>query len=182
VEGDAIDVLIASCPSFERPGATEGSTNDDETLGDLAHRVVGLVADGHRRDLEAVLVATEALLERDDAATRQIVVTGFLEDIQNIVSHDDVSASSEDLRPLLGPRTRTAWRELDDLWASVHAELPRAASRSPMDLEAYATITDTGLRRLVQRTFRRMDDSMVGVADVLRFEVKHHIHVHAPRR
>ena len=165
--------LIGSCESFEIAEPQDEGSSAFTSVGELAHHVVGLAGRGGA-GVAPVFAEAEALLVERDPSAAQLVIVGFLEDVQNIASHGDVTATSATFEPLLGEESRKAWGFLNALWAKVAADLIASGAKRVMDIRMYETIQNEGLRLVVQRTFRLMDDGlMVGTADVLRYEVDH---------
>ena len=81
-------------------------------LGHLAGRVIGLADSEDEVDLQPLFQEIEIRLATGDSATRDLLISGFLEALQNI----DGSQSRRWER-LLGPSTLIAWVGLNDLWA-----------------------------------------------------------------
>ena len=171
-DGDAILRLVAACESFDVPVVGDESISDYTLIGELAHHVVGIAGGpGGQGRIAPVLAEADALLISGDPQEIELVTIGLLEDVQNIASHVDVAATPAIFEPWLSDASREAWDTLDNLWAAVEADV-RARSRARvMDLRTYESVQNEGLRRTVQRTFRRMGAGvMVGIADVLCFE------------
>ncbi|MEV0128559.1 hypothetical protein AB0H83_08830 [Dactylosporangium sp. NPDC050688] len=129
---------------------------------DVARRSSGRVA--------ATLTVVEELLGEGGDAAR--AATGFLEDLQNAVSHgaEDLLTTAE-LLPLRGPRTVDAWDSLDRFWADVVAW----GDENGVELESSASLRDIshpGLRASLWLSYRSLPDGRrVGLADVVRYEM-----------
>jgi hypothetical protein len=97
-------------------GEPAGFYND---VSVIAHHVVGLLGKGEVHEVRAVFAAVEQMLSnRLSDAAQDVLVVGFLEDVQNVTSHSDSPTGSSAFVPLLGPATRAAWSKLHDSWGS----------------------------------------------------------------
>ena len=84
-------------------------------LGHLARRVIELDQTESPPDWSTLFDDVERRLSVADAAGREILVTGFLEGLQNNSLNGGLDPARWE--PLLGRTTRTAWSALNDLWA-----------------------------------------------------------------
>jgi hypothetical protein len=83
-------------------------------LGELAGRIIELDQLDPRPDWMPLFVDVESRLGAADPITRELLIVGFLEDLQNITMN-----TGHDLArwgPLLGPLTREAWTALVGVW------------------------------------------------------------------
>lgn len=175
--GEALDRLVEVCPSFL--GATdlytymawseeEGTPDPFVRVAVFAQHVVRL-AEAHDTDgLAGVFGAVEQLIEEGDEETVELVRLGFIESLQNICSHEDVSVGGAQMLTLLGPAATEIWIELEALWAaaaqSLH-EVPR-----PSEAE-YLRVDDPNLKLYLRIGRRRLPDgSLAGATDVVRYE------------
>lgn len=92
-------------------------------LGDLATTVSALDAEAPQ-DWSRLFAEVERQIVRDPGS-RELLVTGFLEALQNV----QLNAGHDLARwePLLGPQTLAAWHDVIDLWANGPAayDIPR---------------------------------------------------------
>lgn len=117
---DAVARLIRVCPGFkdrweahvvqwERQPA--GYYND---LGALAHWVVDRMAVSDLACLPELFREFEAILDGANEDTRDLLVVGFLEDLQNIAANREIEPDL--VLPFLGPLSRAGWFELIASW------------------------------------------------------------------
>jgi hypothetical protein len=82
----------------------------------LVSHLAHLAEDG-RFDLVApVLSVAEEALATGDKFTRDLMVAGFLEDLQNALLRTEGRVRLVDVRALLGPKSQAAWDELMQFW------------------------------------------------------------------
>ncbi len=117
---EAVRRLVAACPSFDKAwqahlawwkGEPAGEYND---LGALAEWVVDQMAEGHLGCFDTLFNEVELLLTGANAELRNLLVIGFLEDIQNIAANRETDPDI--VLPFLGPETRKGWFELINMW------------------------------------------------------------------
>ncbi|MGH7079812.1 MAG: DUF7674 family protein [Acetobacteraceae bacterium] len=113
-------IALEKCPAFAPEwekhrdfwvGEEAGIFND---IGAFAHFVVDAY---ERRDIQSVDAAFEVIeyfLDAGDEEVRAAASIGFLEDVQNIASHQ-VFGSSVFLK-WLGPKSKLAWTEIEEMW------------------------------------------------------------------
>jgi hypothetical protein len=116
----AVARLVGICPAFNEAwrqhrarwaGKPAGEYND---LGALAHWVVDETAAGRFECFPAIFDELEVLLALADADLRDLLVVGFLEDVQNIATNRHVDPDL--VLPFLGRETRMGWFELIRMW------------------------------------------------------------------
>ncbi len=115
-----VPLLLAACPSV-LPAWEEhlawwhpdvpGPFNN---VSVFAHHVVESYAAGRTSELPAFFSAVEHLLSDAEPATRELIVIGLLEDIQNVASHQ--SFGYDVFLPMLGPAAREQWAALEATW------------------------------------------------------------------
>jgi hypothetical protein len=139
-----------------------------EVMGDVAQQVA---ANPEAPWLVNIFAEAERVVGEADQAGAEMVLLGLLENLQNIASHHDTPAQPEQLEAMLGAACSAAWQRLNATWASVAKELPGPTAVS---LQQYESVSNQTLKQTLQLTLRRMpDDRLVGLADVLRYEVRH---------
>lgn len=82
--------------------------------GDLARELVRLARSSANSDFRELFRVIEQLLA-GPPATRNLIIVGMLEAIQNVSLNNDLPLERWDL--FLEPRTREAWQALIDMWA-----------------------------------------------------------------
>ena len=115
---DVRPTLIRACPELLKP--FEQSDADDHA--DLPYLQMGAIARYlgerlRRREtgcFASLFEAVEGCIIRGDEVTRNLVIVGLLEDLQNsgVTGVTDLSR----WRPYLGPTTTRAWDALERLW------------------------------------------------------------------
>lgn len=114
--------LVAEFPGF-RPrwekhlefwkGKPAGSYND---ITEFVYFVVrDLYPSGKTEETKHVFELMEYCLKNGDKSLRELVVIGFLEDLQNLASRQ--AFGKEAFLPFLGPKSREAWDEIERFWA-----------------------------------------------------------------
>jgi hypothetical protein len=121
-EADIMPRLVADFPGF-RPrweqhlkfweGEPAGNYND---ITQFVYFVVrDLHPSGKTEEVQHAFDLMEHWLTNGNKGVQELVVIGFLEDLQNLASRQ---ASGKDVFiPFLGPKSREAWDELDRFWA-----------------------------------------------------------------
>lgn len=148
-------------------GIKPGSVDATDDL-DVCRQVAFLTA---RRDHGAtteVLAIVEELL--GDETDYEFVVT-VLGNLQNLVSHGlDTFRPTDEIRPLLGPRTAICWDTLTDFWSAV-ADW-RVSTGVPMESSAALhSIQNEQLRMLLWTANRTLSTGdKLGIADAVRYE------------
>jgi hypothetical protein len=121
-EADVVDRLLAMCPGFidSKPFRNYVETDGDMelhyvVLGYFAEWVVQKVSSRNLECLDALFREVEALLKTASEDARQLIVIGFIEDLQDYcVLYPDASDRLDPdlILPLLGPKARSAWFHL----------------------------------------------------------------------
>jgi hypothetical protein len=175
----AFDLLVEGCPSYF--GATDldryVAAFEDEATPDLfirmsafAHFVVDLVARNEQGELRAVFSTLERLLEDGDPETIELVELGFIETVQNIVSHEDVIVGADRVTPLLGPAATKVWNDHDELWRDAGRWRHDGLRVEQAD---YDSIIDPNLRRYFQAHKRRMEDgALISASDIVFYQTE----------
>lgn len=83
-------------------------------LGDLAGRIIELDQLDPRPDWMPLFADVERRLGAADPTTRELLIVGFLEDLQNLAMNNGHDLARWE--PLLGPLTREAWTALVEVW------------------------------------------------------------------
>ena len=164
-----VERLLASEPSYDAVDAAALSElGPYAVLGEFAHHVVDQVASGRTADVAATFAIVEDVLATGSGHEVSVVRNGFLETLQNIVSHRDVPLTGSDFLSLLGPRSAVEWHELNETWLLAAAARPDGGAVS---LDDYLNVADPDLRRHLQANRRELTDGrLIGVSDVLAYE------------
>ena len=83
-------------------------------VGQLASRLVNAATTGELGDVAELFGAVEAILKDSPADIRDLVLVGFLEDLQNVSLNRGLSLESWE--QWLPPRTLEGWRVVKGLW------------------------------------------------------------------
>lgn len=81
-------------------------------LGHLAHRLIAVADSQPDVDFAPLFAELESRLSTGDERSRDILITGFLEGLQNL----DADRAQRWFR-FPGPSAAAAWQALNDLWA-----------------------------------------------------------------
>ena len=146
--------LIAACPDVEPHWLTERLTDDDDLpyiqASALARAVVAGRTAGDLEGLPFLFDEAERILADGDPDERELIVAGFLEDLQGAIGW--AGADAHPFYVLLGPRCRAAWDELIILWQSIR-EKKSSGELPPGPFDAGTpVIDDPELRRIFQGT------------------------------
>jgi hypothetical protein len=120
VIGDASEAIIAASPDFrgawERFKASDRFGPDEpyNHLGELAQHLVDAMKLGKVDGFAPVFAEVENQLVKASPEARDLIIVGFLEDLQNISENQGVPKTA--WTPWLGPKTAEAWKVLDDMW------------------------------------------------------------------
>jgi hypothetical protein len=121
VVGAASEAIIASAPDFRETWNRFKSSDayqPDEPynhLGQLAHHLVAQLQASKVDGFAPVFVEVENQLAAASPEVRDLVIVGFLEDLQNISLNREVPLTA--WTPWLGTKTAEAWTVLDDMWS-----------------------------------------------------------------
>lgn len=132
-----------------------------------------VVMDVLRRRSERVartLAVVEDLLAEDGTASR--IAVDCIENMQNVASHgaEDLYVV-EDLLPLRGPRTVTAWQAVDQFWDAAVAWCDENGVELTSS-ESLRAIRHPSLRAIMWPACRSLPDGrQMGHSDVLRYEL-----------
>jgi hypothetical protein len=108
--------IIRAYPSLEARVESLAGDHASEMmiLAELASHVVDLFQTGHGDEVPPAFDLTEHLIQFGQEADRDAAILGFLEAIQNVASHRSLGASV--FEQYLGPESRLAWAQLDEVW------------------------------------------------------------------
>jgi hypothetical protein len=174
IEGDEVmNRLGRSCPSWaaHHPVAAAAPLDgprDYEPVAAFVHHLVDLGEQGRTDEFPAVFDAIEEILTDGDGDAVSLARTGFVEDLQNVVSHRDVALDADSFSSYLGPRTADVWAELDAAWTAA-ADAPDAGEHRPA-AEEFLALAPTERRRIQSMTRELPDGTLAAPSDVLRYE------------
>jgi len=114
MDRDVASELAGSVPELAADWAANAEDLDLSTvaLGHLARRLIALSDAKPTVDIGPLFAEVEVRLSSGDAITRDILITGFLEALQNVDA-----GRADRWRAVLGPSTAAAWNALNRLWA-----------------------------------------------------------------
>jgi hypothetical protein len=114
------EAIIAASPDFgeawERFKASEmyGPGEPYNHLGELARHLVTSFKAGKVDGFQPVFGEVERQLAIPSPGVRDLIIVGFLEDLQNLSLNGNVAPSA--WKPWLGKKTSEAWKVLEDFW------------------------------------------------------------------
>ncbi len=121
IEADVMPRLVAEFPGFRPRWEKHLESWEGEPAGnynDITQFVYFVVRDLYPREkIEEVQHAFDLMeywLKNGNESVRELVVIGFLEDLQNLASRQ--AFAKEAFIPFLGPKSREAWDELERFW------------------------------------------------------------------
>jgi hypothetical protein len=148
--------LLACYPAltndWERERRDRGDTRPNDPLdyiqaAALAQVVTDAFRAGNRECLPALFNCLEDLLSTRPMADRDLLVVGFLEDLQGVIGWAKL-----DPRPfydLLGPKSRSAWDNLVTSWENLKSSDSSAEVRDAID-----GVNDSALRKHLRGIYR----------------------------
>jgi hypothetical protein len=153
---EVVTRLVASRPRLEVRFQRQRFDDDEELpyvqVAALARAVVESFGEGDTEEFGSLFEVVEQILEDGTEYERELVVVGFLEDVQGALGWAGLGLTAFD--PWLGPSATTAWNDLIRLWDRIRAK--KAAGElppGPFD-HGVPEINDPGLRTIFQSIHR----------------------------
>ena len=97
------------------PSPTAEETGPYAILGELAQRMVARMQTNETAKFDNVFDTVEKILSAASPETRELIIVGFLEDLQNISLNAALGLAAWTL--WLGTSTREAWDTLEAAWS-----------------------------------------------------------------
>lgn len=119
-KGDIVPLMLKACPSVKDAwqehlkfweGKKAGDYND---IAVFAHHIVECYVQNKTKEIDDAFETIEQLIKDGSEEIRSIVVVGFIEDLQNIASHDDFGYKV--FEPYLRPASRQGWNDIIEQW------------------------------------------------------------------
>jgi hypothetical protein len=132
--GGASEAIIAASPDFREPwrrfkeSDRFGPDEPYNHLGELANHLVDAMKAGKVDGFAPVFAEVERQLKIASPEVRDLIIVGFLEDLQNISLNRELPMTA--WTPWLGEKTAEAWKVLDDMWQG---------RLSPADFNSYVS-------------------------------------------
>jgi hypothetical protein len=121
IEADVMPRLVAEFPDFRPRWEKHLEFWEGEPAGnynDITQFVYFVVRDvypsGKTEEVQQAFDLMEYWLKNGNESVRELIVIGFLEDLQNLASRQGFG--KEAFVPFLGPKSREAWDELERFW------------------------------------------------------------------
>jgi hypothetical protein len=144
-------------------------TSDSRLMEELGSHVVNLLEEGRSNEVRPAFDLAERFIATGTEAERHAAMVGFLETVQNVASHRQCAAAV--FEEFLGPWSRKAWAELNQIWqgktslAEVIASETGAKLRPPWwqfwkrrksmsTREMLEKVEDPELRKLIEQMTR----------------------------
>jgi hypothetical protein len=138
-------------------------------MAELGSHVVDLFEKACTNDVRPAFNLVEHFIATGTEAERHAAMIGFLETVQNVASHRQCGAAA--FEEFLGPWSRKAWAELNQIWqgktslAEVVASEKGARTRTPLwqfwkrrkrmsAREMLETVENPDLRKLIEQITR----------------------------
>lgn len=116
---NVVERLMGAYPRYSIEWETIKARTDFDSalpysqLGELAVFLVDRIKDDDLEGIDVLFEEFESLV--DERATRNLLIVGFLEDLQNVSLNRGVPIDR--WTQWLGPKTSTAWKAVQDLWS-----------------------------------------------------------------
>ena len=126
-KAEVMPLLLGACPGFEQMwrehlewwgSAERGIFND---TSEFARYLVECYARGSMDEFSDAFLTIETLIHQGDDEARGAAVVGVLESLQVRATH--TTFGPDVFLRFLGPLSREAWQEIDDLWAAAGGSL-----------------------------------------------------------
>jgi hypothetical protein len=152
------------CPSF-RPTWEEFLDDWEEeannlpvtiAMGYFAGHLVHLLERSQTSTFPQIFLTVEQYLTESDHHVQTVIVTGLLEDLQNLNLYS--TAEPKEIEPYLGAEARRACDDLYRFWDEVRTAQEANLLKTQPDLSRQVdleSIQDPGLRRNLKRLFRK---------------------------
>jgi hypothetical protein len=120
-----IPIILERCPAFAPAWEKYRESWGDEEMGiyiDIAEFARFVVDSYERQDTKLIATAftvIEEFLVGGDEEVQAAASIGFLEDVRNIASWR--SFGSAPFLQWLGPQSKTAWAEIEEVWRGKHS-------------------------------------------------------------
>ena len=112
----ALERMIAAGAALGwSPSPTAAETGPYATLGELAQHMVASMQADKTEQFDCVFDTVEMILGKASPETRDLIIVGFLEDLQNISLNGALGLNG--WTSWLGTNTREAWDTLEALWS-----------------------------------------------------------------
>jgi hypothetical protein len=162
---EVVPAFLAACPTvcpawrehldFWGDEPDRGVYNDAAVI---AHHLVDSYERGDVLEFPAAFALVERCLAEGDDPTRELVMVGVIEDIQNIASHRQFGPGV--FVKWLGPASRAAWDEVIGWWDQL-AQAKAAGLLEPRPGQPETPVVDPSdvqdmaLRRMIEQLYRR---------------------------
>jgi hypothetical protein len=117
-----ISRLLTACPELEEAWTQERTDDQEEPLpylqaSTLAQVVAAAYSKGQTACFAALFSDVESLVITGTPEEQELVVAGFLEDLQGAMGWAGLEADA--IREWLGPKSRDAWDGLIEMWKDI---------------------------------------------------------------
>lgn len=112
---DLLAIVHAAAVIGWSPSREAEATGPYTVLGELAHRLVAGMQVDQTAQFGGIFDAVERTLSSASPDSRDVIIVGFLEDLQNLSLNRNVALTA--WSPFLGPHTREAWGRLEAYWS-----------------------------------------------------------------
>ncbi|HEX9269982.1 MAG TPA: hypothetical protein VF998_09075 [Candidatus Limnocylindria bacterium] len=157
----SIRLLLERCPQLQFRWEQERSDRMDIDTGSpspyaqaaaLAAVVVATYKSNAGECLPGLFAQLEVLLTTEGQADRELLVVGFIEDLQGEIGRAGLDGA--DFYKMLGPESRAAWDDLAKMWAEVQRKKTASELPGPFDSIEVPEVSDPKLRKMVRNVFR----------------------------
>jgi hypothetical protein len=157
----SIRLLLEHCPQLHSQWEQERTDRMDIDPGNplpymqaaaLAYVVADAYQSSTRDCLPGLFGELEELLTAEAQPDRDVLVVGFIEDLQGTLGH--AGLDTDDFYAMLGPKSRAEWDGLNEFWREVARKRAAGELAGPFDSVPRPPVRDHKLRKIIRGLYR----------------------------
>jgi hypothetical protein len=123
--------------------------SDSRLMSELGSHVVDLFEAGRAEDVRPAFEFAEQLIVSGSDGERHVAMVGFLETVQSIASHRKCGSAA--FERFLGPSSRRAWAELNNVWLGKKSRLKSLLPKPEQHRAALVAVLEKARQALTKR-------------------------------